>query len=205
MTARDAPFIAFGREVCGDFEAALRREWIVANGLGGYASGTLAGINTRRYHGLLVAALTPPVDRRVLVAGLSEWALLNQRRYPLSANEFGDGTIDPAGFRYVQGFRLDGMLPVWTYALEDLLLEKRVWMAYGRNTAYIQYRLARGDRPLTLRITPLLTHRDFHVLGPGSWRPDVGVDGSAVTVGSGGAAPPYRLIMPDARFHREGV
>ena len=67
------PLIHFGREVCGDLSAALRREWLVTNGLGGYASSTLAGINTRSYHGLLVAALNPPVDRTVLVGGLVEW------------------------------------------------------------------------------------------------------------------------------------
>jgi predicted glycogen debranching enzyme len=205
VTAADESVVAFGREVCGDLEAALRREWIVTNALGGYASGTLAGINTRRYHGLLVAALCPPVDRRVLVAGLSEWAALGDRRYALSAHEFGEGTIDPAGFRYLQAFRLDGMLPVWTYAFEDLLLEKRVWMAYGRNTAYVQYRLIRGDRPVVLRITPLVTHRDFHALGAGKWRPEVRVEDTAVTVDSGGGAPPYRLIAPRGGFSPDGV
>jgi glycogen debranching enzyme len=85
------PLISFGREVCGDLPSALRREWIVTNGLGGYASGTVAGINTRRYHGLLVAALTPPAGRTVLVAGLSEWVVLDGRRYPLSTHEYFHG------------------------------------------------------------------------------------------------------------------
>jgi predicted glycogen debranching enzyme len=205
VTARGERFIAFGREVCGDLEAALRREWIVTNGLGGYASGTLAGVNTRRYHGLLVAALRPPVDRRVLVAGLSEWTVLDDRPYPLSTHEFGDGTIDSAGFRYIESFRLDGMLPVWTYAFEDVKLEKRVWMTYGGTTAYVAYRLLRGDRPAVLRITPLLTDRDFHALGPGGWQPEVRADGSAVTVQSGATRPPYRLIVPGGRFRQDGV
>src|SRR5437773_714451 len=68
------PLVHFGREICGDLDAALRREWLVTNGVGGYASGTVAGVNTRSYHGLLVAALTPPVERTVLVGGLVEWA-----------------------------------------------------------------------------------------------------------------------------------
>jgi len=199
------PPIAFGREVCGDLESALRREWIVTNGLGGYASGTLAGINSRRYHGLLVAALAPPVDRQLFLAGLVEWAVLGEHRYPLSAHEFGDGTIDPQGFRYVEGFTLEGMLPVWTYALEDVRLEKRIWMAYGANTVYVEYRLTRGDRPVALEVTPLLTQRDFHLLGPGAWRPNVWADGSRVAVDSGAASRPYRLIAPQGRFGPDGV
>jgi len=70
----DAPLVTFGREICGDLAAGLRREWLVTNGLGGYASGTLAGVLTRRYHGILVAALAPPVGRTMLVGGLVEWA-----------------------------------------------------------------------------------------------------------------------------------
>src|SRR6266545_8351644 len=79
-----ATSISFGREVCGNLDAALRREWLVTNGLGGYASGTLAGVATRRYHGLLVAALTPPVERTVLVGGSVDWATYAGHRYPLS-------------------------------------------------------------------------------------------------------------------------
>ena len=94
--------------LAADLPSALRREWLVTNGLGGYASSTLAGINTRRYHGLLVAALAPPVERTVLVAGSIDWAAYDGHRYPLSAHEYGDGTIDPHGYRFVQAFRLAG-------------------------------------------------------------------------------------------------
>jgi glycogen debranching enzyme-like protein len=130
-TVLESPLVRFGREICGDLPSALRREWLVTNGLGGYASGTLAGINTRRYHGVLVAALTPPVGRTVLVGGLVEWAFYDGGRYPLSTHEYGDRTIDPHGYKHQQTFTLEGMLPVWHYALGDAVLEKRVWMAYG--------------------------------------------------------------------------
>ncbi|MBK9710320.1 MAG: glycogen debranching enzyme family protein [Kouleothrix sp.] len=160
----DRPLVAFGREVCGDLEAGLRREWLVTNGLGGYASGSLAGPNTRRYHGLLVAALAPPVERTVLVGAAVEWAGYDGKRYPLFSFEYADGTIDQHGYRHLQSFALEGALPVWTYALADALLEKRVWMAYGANTTYVSYRLLRGTRELTLEVTPLVTYRDFHVL-----------------------------------------
>src|SRR5215472_7401178 len=166
--------VQFGREVCGDLPTALRREWLVTNGLGGYASGTLAGVNTRRYHGLLVAALMPPVERTVLVAGLVEWGTYDGRRYALSTNEYSDGTIDPHGYRHLQSFRLQGTLPVWTFALADALLERRVWMEYGSNTTYVMYRLLRGSAELSLTITLLVTYRDFHSLSSGQgWRPGV--------------------------------
>ena len=163
-TIVEQPLVRFGREVCGDLAAGLRREWLVTNGLGGYASGTLAGINTRRYHGLLVAALTPPVERTVLVGGLIEWAAYDRRRYALSTHEYSSGVVDQHGYRNLQSFALEGALPVWTFALGGALLEKRVWMAYGENTTYITYRLLRGTRPVELEITPLVTYRDFHAL-----------------------------------------
>src|SRR5215472_10720132 len=112
-TAIDYPLVHFGREVCGDLATGLRREWLVTNGLGGYASGTLAGVNTRRYHGLLVAALSPPVERTVLAGGLVDWAAVDARRYPLATHEYGDHTIDPRGFVHQRAFLLEGMLPVW--------------------------------------------------------------------------------------------
>src|SRR6266516_1732783 len=97
-TVIDHPLISFVREICGDLAAGLRREWLVTNGLGGYASGTLAGINTRRYHGLLVAALDPPVARTVLVGGLVEWASYMGRRYALSTHEYSNGFVDQHGY-----------------------------------------------------------------------------------------------------------
>ncbi|HEV2438591.1 MAG TPA: amylo-alpha-1,6-glucosidase [bacterium] len=205
MTPPARPLISFGREICGDLAAALRREWLVTNGLGGYASGTVAGLNTRRYHGLLVAALAPPLGRTMLVAGLSEWAILDGRRYPLSTHEFADGTVDPDGYRHVQAFALDGMLPVWTYAFADTLIERRVWMAHGGNSAYVGYRLVRGRGPVTLRATPLVTCRGFHVLRSGAgWRPETDADAAGVTIRADGAAP-YRLVAPGGRFFADGM
>src|SRR5207302_10922302 len=101
-TVLDRPLVSFGPEFCGDLPSALRREWLVTNGLGGYASGTVAGVNTRRYHGLLVAALTPPVVRTVLVGGLIDWGVYDGRRYPLATHEFGDGPVGPRRDRHPQ-------------------------------------------------------------------------------------------------------
>ncbi|MGQ0551094.1 MAG: amylo-alpha-1,6-glucosidase, partial [Armatimonadota bacterium] len=193
-TVVDQPLVRFGREICGDLEAGLRREWLVTNGLGGYASGTLAGIATRRYHGWLAAALAPPVDRTVLVAGAVEWAIYDGRRYPLSAHEYGDGTVDPHGSRHLQCFALEGTVPVWTYALADALLERRLWMRHGANTTYVMYRLIGGSRPVHLEITPLVTYRDFHALTfGGDWRPEVEALPDGVTVRAREDAVPFSI------------
>src|SRR5688572_5638387 len=118
----ERPQVAFGREITGDLEAGLRREWLVTNGLGGYASATVPGVLTRSYHGLLVAALEPPVARTVLVAGSVDWATYGAVRYPLSTHMFGDGAVTPDGYRQLESFRLEGTLPVWTYAVADALI-----------------------------------------------------------------------------------
>jgi predicted glycogen debranching enzyme len=152
----------FGRQVCGDLATAAGREWLVTNGLGGYASGTVAGLLTRRYHGLLVAARKPPVERVLLLAKLDETATYDGRRYPLSANRWLGGKVEPAGFVHLERFHLEGTTPVWTFALADALLEKRVWMQPGANTTYVAYNLRRGSGPLALDIKALVDHRDHH-------------------------------------------
>ncbi len=154
--------IDFGRDICGDLSQAEAREWLVTNGLGGYASGTVAGLLTRRYHGLLVAALKPPVGRTLLVAKLEEAADYGGRTYELSANRWRDGSIAPHGYRLLERFRLEGTVPVWTYALADGLLEKRIWMEAGANTTYVRYDLARGSGPVTLTVRALVNYRDYH-------------------------------------------
>src|SRR3989338_4353677 len=109
--------IEFGREITGDFDLASRREWLVTNGRGGWASGTVSGANPPRYHGLFVPALAPPLGRTVLVSKLNEWATLGGERKALSANEYADGTVDPHGYRQLEAFRLDGLIPIWTFEI----------------------------------------------------------------------------------------
>ena len=162
----EQPFVSLGRETCGDLPAARRREWLITNGLGGYAMGTLSGIPTRRYHGWLVAALAPPVDRTVLVAGLDEWLVAGERRIPLSSFEFADGAVAPDGWRALESFELDGSLPVWHFADDDILLERRAWMVHGANVTVVRYRLLRGPA-VRIEVTPLVTCRDHHVLRTG--------------------------------------
>jgi predicted glycogen debranching enzyme len=205
-TIIDAPLISFGREICGDLAAGLRREWLVTNGLGSYASSTLAGVNTRRYHGLLVAALNPPVERTVLVGGLIEWANYQDRRHALSTHEYSNGYVDQHGYCNLQSFALEGMLPVWTFALGGALIEKRLWMADGANTTYISYRVVRVVRPLDLDITPLITYRDFHTLTSGQgWWPKVEAEPRGAVVHAFADARPFWLRAESGRFTPSGV
>jgi predicted glycogen debranching enzyme len=159
---RQSVFLDFGREVCGDLQVAEQREWLVTNGRGGYASGTVAGILTRRYHGLLVAALSPPVGRTLLLTKLDEVAEYDGQGYRLFTNRWSGGEVEPDGLNYLERFHLEGTTPVWSYALADALLEKRVWMQPGANTTYIRYDLRRGTGPVALEIKALVNYRDHH-------------------------------------------
>ena len=155
--------VQFGREICGELEIAEAREWLVTNGLGGYASGTVAGTTTRRYHGLLVAALQPPVKRTVLVNALDETVRYRGTSFSLATNRWKSGFVSPSGYLQIESFHLEGSKPVWRYALEDALLEKRVWMKQGENTTYIRYSLVRGGPVVDVDAKALVNYRDFHL------------------------------------------
>jgi predicted glycogen debranching enzyme len=154
--------VQFGREVCGNLEEAEKREWLVTNGLGGYASQTIAGTTTRRYHGLLVAALEPPAKRTVLVNSLDVTARYQGNGYALSTNRWTSGFVSPNGYLQIESFHLEGTKPVWRYALADALLEKRVWMKQGENSSFVQFTLLRGRSSVELEGKVLANYRDFH-------------------------------------------
>lgn len=154
--------VQFGREVCGNLEEAEKHEWLVTNGLGGYASQTIAGTTTRRYHGLLVAALEPPVKRVVMVNGVDLTARYQGDAYSLSTNRWASGFVSPSGYLQIESFHLEGMKPVWRYALADALLQKRVWMKQGENSTFVQFHLLRGRAAVELEGKVLANYRDFH-------------------------------------------
>jgi predicted glycogen debranching enzyme len=154
--------IQLGRDLCNNLPHAETCEWLVTNGIGGYASGTVAGLLTRCYHGLLVAALDPPLGRTLLLTKLEETAQVNGQAFSLATNRWADGSISPEGYRYLEQFELDGTVPVWQFALGDALLEKRLWMQPGANTTYIRYTLLRGTQPLSLTLKALVNYRDHH-------------------------------------------
>lgn len=163
--------INFNEEVCTNLSETLKREWLETNGLGGFASSTISGLNTRRYHGLLVAATKPPVGRLVLLSKLEETLLIDGRRFCLSANQY-TGTVHPQGYRYQTGFRLDPF-PIFTYRVEGVLIEKSVFMIHGQNTTVIRYEIRAADNKQVaaslldsgrcrLEVRPLVAFRDYH-------------------------------------------
>lgn len=154
--------IEFGREICGQLEIAEGREWLVTNGIGGYASGTVSGNLTRSYHGLLVAALQPPLQRTLLSSKIDDLVTYNGEDYPLATNRWQGDNISPAGYQNIERFCLEGTIPVWSYAIADALLEKRIWMQPKANTTYVYYTLKRGSQPIELTLKTLVNYRSFH-------------------------------------------
>src|SRR5437773_2156006 len=113
--------ITFDRSICCDLNETISREWLITNGLGGYASGTVAGTLTRMQHGLLVASSSDEVSPRLLLAKIDEEILFDQRTYYLGTNEYRDGTINPAGFVHLESFRLEEGFPNFTYRIGGIM------------------------------------------------------------------------------------
>ena len=143
-----------------DPESLLTREWLVTNGLGGYASGTISGVATRRYHGLLIAALPSPLGRMMMFNHLME-----QIRFPdgevlqLGGEERTDQGPEMPGVQYLSVFRLEAGLPVWRYEVKGIVLEKRLYLLHLQNTVHITYRLVSGASPVQLTLRPLVYFR----------------------------------------------
>jgi predicted glycogen debranching enzyme len=153
--------VAFGRQVCGSLDEAASREWLVTDGLGGYACGTVAGLRTRRYHGLLVAATSPAgAARRLGLAALDTVVVIGDQRIRLATHEWVGGAIDPRGHERCASFDLDDGVPRWRYDLGAVQLEVEVAMGHGECTVGVVHRLLAGEA--RLEVTPLCTWRDQH-------------------------------------------
>jgi predicted glycogen debranching enzyme len=157
----DLPELTLGRDVLSDVNEALGREWLVTNGLGGYSSSTVLGVNTRKYHGLLVAALNPPINRWVLLTKLDEELKLGAETYALGANEFRD-VMYPEGYRFLSSFVLDP-LPTFKYAVETVKLQKTVFMPYMKNAAAVIYQVSNpSEQKLSVNVSPLVNSRHIY-------------------------------------------
>jgi predicted glycogen debranching enzyme len=193
--------VQFGREILGKLELAEGREWLVTNGLGGFASGTVAGTSTRRYHGLLMAALQPPTDRTLLVAGVDETARYGGNSFALGTNRWLSGSVSPSGYLLMESFHLEGTKPVWSYALGDALLEKRVWMKQGENTTFVEYTLARGNSGVEIEGKILVSYRDFHATTHGDgWQMKIEPVDKGMRVLAFEGAKPFYLRSATAVF-----
>ncbi|MEM6254574.1 MAG: amylo-alpha-1,6-glucosidase [Cyanobacteria bacterium P01_D01_bin.156] len=191
--------VQFGREICGELDSASQREWLVTNGIGGYACGSISGILNRHYHGLLVAALKPPLARTLLFTKLDESVDYVGKSWPLFSNRWSDGTITPKGYQFIEQFCLDGAIPVWTFACGDALLEKRIWMEQGANTTYIRYTLKRASQPLSLSLKALVNYRDQHGYTQSEdWQMQVNVLSQGVEIQAFETAFPIYLLATGA-------
>src|SRR5215469_8806065 len=152
--------IRVDQPTCVDLDRAQSLEWLETNGLGGFASSTITGLNTRRYHGLLVAATKPPVGRMVLLSKFEETLVLNGRRYELSANRY-PGVVHPQGYLYLKEFRQDPF-PVFVYEIEGLEVEKSIFMVHEENTMVVQYAIRGEACSCSLELRPLIAFRDYH-------------------------------------------
>ncbi len=155
--------IRFEQEVCADLAQAAQLEWLETNGLGGFASSTITGMNTRRYHGLLVAAVNPPCGRVVLLSKLEEVLIMGEKRFDLATNQY-PGAIYPQGFIHQKRFRLDPY-PIFTFEADGVTVEKHVCMVHGEDTTVIRYKVF-GDANVAVRleVRPLIAFRDYHAL-----------------------------------------
>ena len=142
-----------------DLKEALNREWILANGTGGFCSTTIIGANTRRYHGLLVAPLVPPAQRHVLVSKVDESIEINGNTYNLYTNLCKNFISD--GYKNLESFEKE-ILPVFTYKIQDVKIVKTISMIYGRNTVVLQYKIKNGKNKSIFKLAPILNFRDFH-------------------------------------------
>lgn len=187
--------LQLGRDLCGHLPTAEAREWLTTNGIGGYASGTVAGLVTRCYHGLLLAALDPPLGRTLLLTKLEETGQYGGRTYGLSTNRWADGTVAPQGYRQIEQFELVGTRPVWQFALGDARLEKCLWMQPGANTTYVRYRLLRGTQPLQLTLKALVNYRDHHGnTQAGDWQMTVEAVPQGVKIAAFPEAKPFYVL-----------
>ena len=143
------------------FEDAIKKEWIVTNGLGGYASSTIIGVNTRKYHGLLIAPLNPPADRYVIVSKVDEIISIDGKNYNLYTNMCRNNISD--GYKYLVSFEKEEV-PTYTYNIEGIEIEKSICMEYRKNVSIVLYKIKNSDKKITLKLTPLLNYRSFHAV-----------------------------------------
>jgi predicted glycogen debranching enzyme len=145
-----------------DFNLARSLEWIETNGIGGYASGTVSGAHSRGYHGLLVAAVNPPVGRMVVASKLEEILVIGGERFELSSNQYPD-TVHPNGYQFLAGFERD-LFPVFRFHVGGVEIKKTIASIHGENTTVILYEVIKAPKGFTMELLPLYGCRDFHSL-----------------------------------------
>ncbi|MFF5292153.1 amylo-alpha-1,6-glucosidase [Paractinoplanes globisporus] len=187
--------LAFGPQVCGSVDEGSAREWLVPDGCGGYAMGTVSGLRTRRYHGLLIVAGNTPATRHLGLAALDPIVTLpSGASVRLATHEWSDGTIAPRGHELLAGFELVDGLPRWRWRIGDVVIEREIAMVHGRPAVAVVHRLLTGG-PVSLSLETLVTWRDIHgERTAGGPAPDITADESGCVVEGA-----YRVRGPDFR------
>ncbi|HKX85011.1 MAG TPA: glycogen debranching enzyme N-terminal domain-containing protein, partial [Pyrinomonadaceae bacterium] len=197
--------ISFDREVCNSFGEASSREWLETNGIGGFASSTVSGANTRRYHGLLTAATNPPLGRITMLSKIEETIIVDGERFELSSNQF-PGKVHPEGYRFIKSFRLDPF-PVWVYEISGVEIEKRVFMIDGENSVVVRYLPPKRTRAkIEIELRPLLSFVDYHHLQHenAGFDPSLEASQNVVTVSAGADLPPLHFNYLACEIERSG-
>ncbi len=192
----------FGRNELGAYEHNTGRQWLVANGLGGFASSTVVGANTSKYHGLLFASLKPPVERTLLLAKLEEEVRIGGETYLLGCNRTGTG-IYPEGYNYLHAFELRPF-PTYTYAIKNVILEKTVFMVRETNITIVRYTVYSGSAdPVRVRVTPLVNCRHYHhTVRKNDWSFNQETGQKSVVIEAYPGAPRLRLYSDRATYHK---
>ncbi len=147
-----------------NLEEGLKKEWIITNGIGGFASSTILNCNTRKYHGLLIAPFTPPARRFLILSKIDEAIEINDKKYNLYTN-MSKGYISD-GYKYQESFEKD-YIPKFTYKVEDITVKKLICMKYGENTVCLLYKIKNGKNSSKLTLAPIVNFRDFHQMNTG--------------------------------------
>jgi predicted glycogen debranching enzyme len=197
--------IKIGKEICTDFAAATSREWLETNGIGGFAMGTISGAGTRRYHSFLTAATRQPLGRIRTVAKFEETLIIGDERYEMSTNHF-PGAVNPEGYKFLTRFRLDPF-PIWTYEIDRVVLERKLFMVHGKNTTVCRWHLVdAGKSDMRLQARPLLSFVDYHHLQheDARFNAEFTVEDGAVIVQPYGGLPAIHLSHNAADIEKSG-
>lgn len=188
--------------VLRDLERASRLEWLEANGLGGYASGTVSGAHTRRYHGLLVAATTPPLGRVLLLSKLEETVALEGRRFEFGTS-FYPGAVHPRGHEYLVAFER-ALFPSFAYEAGGVRIRKTIAAVHGANATALLYEVLEAPAPFDLELRPLAAFRGHHELARAAARglPEARFEDGVLAMTSPGGFPPLLVSVPEASFER---
>lgn len=182
-----------------DLKDGIRKEWVISNGIGGFASSSILGANTRRYHGLLIAPLLPPARRHLLISKLDESLMIGNEKFDLYTNVCKNYVAH--GYKYLESFEKE-YLPKFTYKVKDVKITKQITMVYGRNTVVVVYKIKTGKEAVKLTLAPIVSFRDFHSMNTGhEYNIKQVIDGRKVRIEvDGNAHTPMYIYLSEGKY-----